>query len=127
VLDRIDLQVEVRMLTGEEFDQATPGEASAVVRERVLAARERQARRGSLNAALPTAAIRSACAPDAAFRALAREAIDRGGFSARAVTRALRVACTIADLAGHERVDETALAEALQYRAYEARRFGSST
>ncbi len=51
------------------------------------------------------------------------DAVDRAGFSARAVHRALRVARTIADLAGEERVSVRALAEALQYRAYEARRF----
>ena len=68
--------------------------------------------------------MREACALDAAGESLAGEAIDRAGFSARGVDRALRVARTIADLAGEERVSAMALAEALQYRAYETRRFG---
>jgi magnesium chelatase family protein len=55
-----------------------------------------------------------------------RTAVDRGGMSARGVHRALRVARTIADLAGAGRVSPVALAEAVQYRAYEARRFIAS-
>jgi len=92
------------------------------VRSRVLAAREVQRKRGWLNAQLPAPAFREHCALDAAGRQLVADAIDRGGMSARAVHRALRVARTIADLAGDERVGVMMLAEALQYRAYEARR-----
>ena len=58
---------------------------------------------------------------DAEGRQLVVDAVDRGGMSARAVHRALRVARTIADLAGETRVGALRLAEALQYRAYEAR------
>jgi magnesium chelatase family protein len=113
----------VQSLTGAELDGAAPSESSAAVAARVAAARERQARRGWLNAAMPTGALRAACAPDDPARTLAREAIDRAGYSARAVTRALRVARTIADLADEARVGADALAEALQHRAYEAGRF----
>jgi magnesium chelatase family protein len=76
---------------------------------------------------LPNAALREHCELDGSARRLAADAIDRGGMSARAVHRALRVARTIADLAGQERVGEIALGEALQYRTYEARRFGTSS
>jgi len=124
VLDRIDLQVEVPALTAAELNEAEPGEASDAVRERVCAARQRQHARGALNAALAPAALRPACALDPIARALIAEAVDRVGLSARAVHRALRVARTIADLAGHESVAADDVAEALQYRAYEARRFG---
>ncbi len=122
VLDRIDLQIEVPALTSEELLAAAPGESSAVVRERVLSARGRQHERGALNAMLSNPALRKHCALDPPGTRLIADAVDRGGMSARAVHRALRVARTIADLAGEERVSGLRLAEALQYRAYEARR-----
>jgi magnesium chelatase family protein len=125
VLDRIDIQIEVPALTSEELLRAAPGEASATVRERVLAARARQNQRGSLNALLSNTELREHCALDPAGRRLVVDAVDRGGMSARGVHRALRVARTIADLAGEERLTTLRLAEALQYRAYEARRFGT--
>ena len=125
VLDRLDLQLEVPALTAAELQDAHPGEASAVVRGRVLAARAGQRARGVLNAMLPTAALRQYCALDAPGRRLVTDAVDRGGMSARGVHRALRVARTIADLAGEEHIGALRLAEALQYRAYEARRFAA--
>ena len=122
VLDRLDLQIEVTPLDSQELLTYSPGEASATVLARVLAAREIQRKRGWLNAQLPAPALREHCALDPASRQLVADAVDRGGMSARAVHRALRVARTIADLAGEERVTVMRLAEALQYRAYEARR-----
>jgi magnesium chelatase family protein len=94
------------------------------VRARVLAARDRQRVRGVLNARLSNAAMRGHCVLDAAGHRLVADAVDRGGMSARAIHRALRVARTIADLVGDGRVSALQLAEALQYRAYEARRCG---
>ena len=123
VLDRLDLQIEVPALTSDELLRAASGESSGAVRERVLAARQRQRERGALNAMLPNAALRNHCALDASGTRLIADAVDRGGMSARAVHRALLVARTIADLAGEERVSALRLAEALQYRAYEARKF----
>jgi magnesium chelatase family protein len=125
VLDRLDLQVEVVALTSEELLHAEPGEASAVVRARVAEARERQRVRGTLNAQLPGSALRASCGLDDAGRRLIADAMDRGGMSARAVHRALRVARTIADLAGEERVSALRLAEAIQYRTYETQRYAS--
>jgi len=122
VLDRLDLQIEVPALTSDELLRATPGESSAVVHARVSVARARQRERGALNAMLSNAALRKHCALDPAGTRLIADAVDRGGMSARAVHRALRVARTIADLAGEESVTALRLAEALQYRAYEARR-----
>ena len=125
VLDRIDIQIEVPALTSDELLHASPGESSAVVRERVLLARERQRKRGILNAMLPAAALQEICALDAAGRQLVADAVDRGGMSARGVHRALRVARTITDLAREERISPMRLAEALQYRAYETRRLAA--
>ena len=113
-------------LTSDELLRASAGEPTATVLSRVLAAREVQRKRGWLNAQLPAPALREHCLLDAAGRQLVADAIDRGGMSARAVHRALRVARTIADLAGDERVGMLRLAEALQYRAYEARRSASA-
>ena len=123
MLDRLDLQIEVPALKSEELLAASLGETSEVVRARVLAARVRQRARGTLNATLPNTGLRKHCALDAAGTQLVADAVDRGGMSARGAHRALRVARTIADLAGEERVSAMRLAEALQYRAYEARRF----
>ena len=120
ILDRLDIQIEVPALTSEELLCASSGETSALVRERVLVARELQTQRGWLNALLPNAALRQHCALDAVGTRLIAEAVDRGGMSARAVYRALRVARTIADLASQTRVSTTHLGEALHYRAYES-------
>jgi magnesium chelatase family protein len=122
VLDRLDLQVEVPALTSQELLRAQPGESSAAVRARVIATRAIQRSRGWLNAALPNDALRQCCALEPAARQLIADAVDRGGMSARGVHRALRVARTIADLGGEEHVSALRLGEALQYRAYEARR-----
>ena len=122
MLDRLDLQVEVVALTSSELQSAESGDSSAVICSRVREARARQQRRGHLNAELPDARLRRVCALDPIARALVAEAIDRSGLSARGVMRALRVARTIADLDGAERVNDQAVAEALMYRAYEARR-----
>ena len=123
ILDRIDIQIEVPALTSSELLEAIPGEPSDVVRQRVIAARKRQQARGWLNGQLPNTVLKDTCGLDSAALRLVTDAIDRGGMSARGVHRALRVARTIADLSGEDRVTALQLAEALQYRAYETRRF----
>ncbi len=119
LLDRIDLHVEVPRLPQQELlAPMTQAEASAAVRERVSAARERQLARGGVaNARLGTAAMRRDAVLDAGAAALLEQAAERLDLSARACHRLIRVARTIADLAGIERVDRAHLAEAVSYRS----------
>jgi magnesium chelatase family protein len=117
LLDRIDLHIEVAALPEAEMTAAGEGEASALVRARVAAARERQlARQGKANAQLGSKEIDLYCQPDAAGMTLLKQAIARLNLSARAYHRILRVARSIADLAGDERIGVGQVAEAVQYR-----------
>ena len=117
LMDRIDIRVEAPAPSEEDLLAAPPGEPSSAIRARVLAARERQlARQGAPNARLDARETERHCAPDAAGERLLRQAIGRLGLSARAYHRVLRVARSIADLAGAERLEAAHLAEAVQYR-----------
>ncbi|MBN8513056.1 MAG: magnesium chelatase family protein [Candidatus Accumulibacter regalis] len=117
LLDRIDLQIEVPALPAEALQQPADGEASAVVRSRVVLARETQIRRqGKANARLETREIDHWCAPEAAAAALLKHAISRFDLSARAYHRLLKVARSIADLSGSSTVAAQHVAEAVQYR-----------
>jgi magnesium chelatase family protein len=120
LLDRIDIHVDVPALDGDRLADERRGETSAVIRERVEAARERQRRRfGSdvrTNAHMTPRELREHCRIDAAGDALLRTAVQRLGLSARAYHRILRVARTIADLDGADRIATQHLAEAVQYR-----------
>ncbi|MDR2155051.1 MAG: YifB family Mg chelatase-like AAA ATPase [Burkholderiaceae bacterium] len=117
LLDRIDLHVEVAALPSDELLTAPPGEPTAAVRARCTAARERAlARQGYPNQALQGQAIdRHVGLEDTAAQFL-HTAAARLGWSARATHRALKVARTIADLAGSDGVGVAQVAEAVQYR-----------
>jgi magnesium chelatase family protein len=117
LLDRIDLHVDVPAvapaLLGERGRETT-----AAVRDRILRAREAQARRGGrTNARLRGGLLRRFCAPDDAGKRLLHAAVERLGLSARAHDKVLRVARTIADLEGADAVRADHVAEAIQYRA----------
>ena len=117
LLDRIDIQISVPALTEDELMRAAPGEASAAIRARVDAARARQMhRQGKPNAALGTQEIDALCTLDAAGEALLKQAIARLNLSARAYHRILRLARSIADLAGSVPILTAHIAEAIQYR-----------
>jgi magnesium chelatase family protein len=116
LLDRIDLHVEVPRLEYAALEPQVESEASAAVAARVCGARERQSLRGALNAALPQRALADACGLGPREHALLDRASSRLGLSARACHRVMRVALTIADLAGSARVGRTELSEAIGYR-----------
>ncbi|WP_153110435.1 YifB family Mg chelatase-like AAA ATPase [Propionivibrio limicola] len=119
LLDRIDLQIEVPALPAEALQQAPDGESSATVRARVMQARERQMRRQQkTNARLETREIDTHCQPDETGAALLKSAVTRLHLSARAYHRVLKVARSIADLAGSDAILAPHVAEAIQYRRF---------
>ncbi len=120
LLDRIDLHASLARVAAADLlrRDAEGAERSAVVRARVIAARGRQhARQGKPNAHLGVGELDAVIAATPAARLLLERAADRLMLSARAVHRVLRVARTIADLAGAAEVDPAALAEAIGFRA----------
>jgi magnesium chelatase family protein len=122
LLDRIDIHVEAPRVDYEKLTDRHEAERSAAVRERVRAARATQARRFAsaprvtCNAEMGPAEVRQYCEVEPAAQPLLRAAMQRLQLSARAFHRVLKLARTIADLAGAETIAAPHLAEALQYR-----------
>ena len=130
LLDRIDLHIEVTPVSVGEISAETEEEPSAAVRERVVRAREIQAARFRdepgvrTNAMMNAKMVRTYCRPDAAARTLLERAMERLGLSARAYDRILKVARTIADLAGSEEIGAAHIAEAINYRSLDRETWG---
>jgi magnesium chelatase family protein len=125
LLDRIDLHIEVPAVTAADLILPAPAEGSREIAARVARARDTQAARYAAlglpqvrtNAQAQGPVLEEVAKPDTAGAALIRDAADAMRLSARGYHRVLRVARTLADLDGAERVGRIHLAEALSYRA----------
>ena len=117
LLDRIDLLVDVPPVRWLDLAGARPSEGSAEVRRRAVGARRLAVtRQGCTNARLPAARLESACASENGAREMLRRAVTRLDLSARGYHRVLRVARTVADLAGRAAVSADDVTEAIRYR-----------
>jgi len=121
LLDRLDIHVDVPRVNYEKLSSNRLGEPSRLIRERVIAARERQNQRyggagARVNADMGPADIRRHCQLDGAGQALMKAAARQMNLSARGYHRVIKLARTIADLAGAEQIGPAHLAEAVQYR-----------
>ena len=122
LLDRIDLHCELAAVPFSDLSKMAPGEPSSVIRERVIAARKIQEERFKpykgihCNAMMTENMLHEFAEPDAASLDMLRMAMERLKLSARAYSRILKVARTIADLAGSEKVESMHIAEAIGYR-----------
>jgi len=123
LLDRIDLHIEVPPVKFREITSERTGEMSAQIRERVINARQRQQERFkekpkiTCNARMGSRELKSCCALDEATMELLKFAMADLNLSARAYDRVLKVARTIADLAGAENIASEHISEAIQYRS----------
>ncbi len=121
LLDRIDIHIEVPRVDYEKLSGDRLGETSAKIRERVEAARERQHKRFAgtdlqCNGDMGPGEVRKYCVIDDAGKNILRAAMQQMQMSARAYHRILKLARTIADLAGCDQIGTPHLAEAIQYR-----------
>lgn len=130
LLDRIDLHIEVPAVKFREIAEAAPGETSAQIRERVVAARKRQEKRfaarpkTTCNARMGARELKEFCALDEATKDLLKMAMTELNLSARAYDRILKVARTIADLAGAELISSDHISEAIQFRSLNQQLWG---
>jgi len=128
LLDRIDIHIDAPALSLEELRNETPGESSADIRQRILAARDVQKARfeksgTACNARMSHRQIRQHCPLDSSLGDLLQNAMEELSLSARAYDRILKVSRTIADLAGSEGIKGNHLMEAIQYRSLDRNLF----
>jgi magnesium chelatase family protein len=122
LMDRLDLQVQVPAVPYRDLSAPASGEGSEALRARVLAARKEQKARFAkfprvfANAHMTPKLLKEHCTPTPPAQALLETALERLGLSARAYTRILKIARTIADLDGHHHLEPHHVAEAIQYR-----------
>ncbi len=126
LLDRIDIHIEAPALAIEELRNGKRGESSAAMRERIESARIRQQDRFrdstlAMNANLSESAIETHCDLNSELGSILQQAMERLSLSARAYNRILKVARTIADLAGSDSIEMPHLTEAIQYRSLDRR------
>jgi Mg chelatase-related protein len=132
LLDRIDLQIEVVPVPMEELASKRKGESSSVIRQRVIAARQLQEERYKThegvhcNAQMTTRLIEKYCALEPTGMALLKKAMEKFGLSARAYSRILKVARTIADLDCSENIKNSHIAEAIGYRNLDRASWGKT-
>ncbi len=120
LLDRIDIQIEVPAVAPDDLSRVGNGDSSSVIRARVEQSRAIMvARQKKENARLTTREIDKHCALDEKAATLLRQAISRLGLSARGYHRILKIARTIADLAGVDAITDAHVAEAIQYRRFD--------
>jgi magnesium chelatase family protein len=130
LLDRIDMHIEVPQMKFREMSGAQSGETSAQIRERVIAARERQHARFAgkpkvtCNARMGSRELKQFCELDDATKELLKFAMTDLNLSARAYDRILKVARTIADLAGAEKIFSDHISEAIQFRSLDRQLWG---
>jgi magnesium chelatase family protein len=122
LLDRIDIRLRIPRLTKDELLGSSPGERSAVARERVVEARDRQRARWaslgvSCNAHLPGPVARRTCSLSPGAESLLTRAVESLALTGRGLDRAIKVGRTVADLAGSSAIGTDHLAEALSYRS----------
>ncbi len=117
ILDRMDLLVRVRRMKFEDFRKGKKGEESKEIRERVMAARERQKRRGKLNSELTHKELEEMVKLDSKAESVLQKFAEKASLSGRAIDKVIKVARTIADLDGSDDVKAEHLLEALQFKA----------
>jgi len=123
LLDRIDIHIEVTPVPFDKLSEERKGDSSAIIRKRVIVARDVQTKRFSAleqlhyNAQMNTKQIREFCILDNTSKELLKNAMERLNLSARAYDRILKVARTIADLENAQDISTTHISEAIQYRS----------